>query len=120
MATTKTPNTGARAAVNAGQGAKKGMDTGPVKPTQGGKSPNVAVPVVRKDPIGGVGKTNPKAQPMYTGKASLPGKTAAQLKKMSQAASGIVKDNGQGVNNTTSDQAGGSGRRLSKDSQKGQ
>jgi len=81
---------------------------------------NVGRPVVNKDPIGGVGKTNPKAQPMYPGKPSKEGKTTQQLKSLSKAGSGILDDDGKGFNNKFSDQKGGSGRRLSKGSQKGQ
>lgn len=93
------------ATVNAGQGAKSGMAVGPVKPS---KMLSVAKPVVRKDPITGVGKTNPKAQPMYGGKQS---QAADSTEKIG---TGLLPVKGNGRLNEFSDQNGGSGRRLYK------
>jgi hypothetical protein len=64
-----------KAASTSPSGSKKGMAVGPHKPTA--KLANPAKPVIDKNPIAGV-KTNPKAQPMYTGKSSKAGKMVDQ------------------------------------------
>src|SRR5690348_16743950 len=91
-----------KASANTPSGSKKGMAVGPTKPTSG--LPNVAKPVVNKNPIAGM-KTNPKKNVMYPGKASKPGKTATQY------GDGFVqKGKAKGFDNNFPDQKRGSGR----------
>lgn len=76
---------------NAGFGAKGGMATGPHKPTAPAiKSDQVAAPNIYKQDIRGVSAASAKDQPMYTGKASKPGKM------VDQTGTGIAKVDGKG------------------------
>lgn len=104
-----------RSTANAGQGAKAGMRAAPYKPTAKlGGSDAVGKPVNYSNvPMSGVGKTNPKAQPMFPGKPSKLGKTTDQY------GTGLLQGKAPGYQNRFSDDTRGSGRPVSG-TQKGQ
>ena len=91
-----------KASANTPSGSRKGMPVGPSKSTA--KLASVAKPVVNSNPIAGM-KTNPKTQPMYTGKPSKPGKTATQY-----GVGFVQKGKAKGFDNNFPDQKRGSGR----------
>lgn len=116
MARTTGQKNATKATSNAGQGAKAGMTAAVYKPTaKTTGSDRVAKPVSLKGvDIRGVKATGPKANPMYPGKPSSPGKTTKQY------GSGLLQGKApKGFQNEFPDQKGGAGRPVSG-TQKGQ